>query len=253
MSIRMLLFHDIEETEYFWADFIFGNSRSVPDVLDTFHRVLADEGMSFKFYKGNDTQLNYTLLDWESGARWMTDLYESVRSSKGKSPRRHEYVIAAYRSIFVLPDYAAGSAGGGIEADELLMMLQYNGKWVFRKETFSIVLFFCKKGVLGSGDLESQRSNFRRAVDLCRSAWNRSSPLFCWMDVAPHLYCEAVEQISKGRAPTGAWLSLSSPSVYTPEILKSMDTNPNLVCDRMENGTIFVENAKCRRGKLRYF
>ena len=48
MSIRMLLFHDIEETEYFWADFIFGNSRSVPDVLDSFHRVLADEGMSFR-------------------------------------------------------------------------------------------------------------------------------------------------------------------------------------------------------------
>ena len=77
MSIRMLLFHDIEETEYFWGDFIFDNSRSISDVLNTFHRVLADEGMSFKFYKGNDTQLNYTILDWESGARWMTDLYES--------------------------------------------------------------------------------------------------------------------------------------------------------------------------------
>jgi hypothetical protein len=242
----MLLFHDIEETEYFWADFIFGNSRSVPAAL-------ADEGMSFKFCKGNDTQLNYTLLDWESGARWMMDLYESVRGSKGKSPRRHEYVIAAYRSAFALPQYASGAAGGSIEADELLMMLQYNGKWVFRKETFSIVLFFCKNGVLGSGELESQQGNFRRAVDLCRRAWIRSSPLFCWMDVSPHLYSEAVEQISKGRAPTGAWLSISSPSVYTKDILRSVEGNPGLVCDRMENGTIIVENAKCRRGKLRYF
>jgi len=248
----MMMLYDTVDAEYFWADFIFGCEKSVVDALEAVHRCFTEEGMAFKFCKGNDTQLNYTLFDRESGVRWMVDMYEAVRDSHGKSPRRHEYLMAAYESAFTVPEDAPHPAGSHIEAGEVLAALQYNGRWVMRRETFSIVVFFSKNGVLGAGEHDFQRENFRRAINLFRRLWLASSPVFCWMDIAPHLYSESVEQVSKGRAPTAAWFSISSGRVHTPDFLRAVETHASLALDTMQDGAMFVENTKCRRGKLKY-
>lgn len=248
----MYFFHEIKEIEYFWADFIFSREKDIFETLCTLHRCLAENGMTFKFYKGNDMQLNYTLLDRESGLKWMVNLYEDIRDARGKTPRRHEYIVAAYTANFELPDYASRIAGSHVEIEEFLFMLQYNGRWILKKDTFSVVLFFCKNGVLGAGKQAHQKENLLYAVNTCKQLWNNTSPVFCWMDVSPQLYSEAVDQVSKGRVPSGAWFSISSRRVYTPAIVKAVESNSNLILDYMDDGSIFIENIKCRRGKLKY-
>ena len=249
----MYLFHEIEETEYFWADFIFGDDRNAAEIIEAVHRCLTSSGMLYRFYKGNDCQLNYTVIDRSSGKRWMLDLFEEVKAAKGKTARRHEYIVASYGANFALPGYAARCANSQIEPTEILFMLQFNGRWVLRRETFSLVVFFMKDGVLGAGEEEGQQQNLRRIVDLGKMLWTATSPAFCWMDVSPQLYSEAVEQISKGRVPSGAWFSISSGRVLTPEIRRNLESSPHLVFDIVKDGAVIIENTKCRRGKLRYF
>jgi hypothetical protein len=249
----MSLFHEIEETEYFWADFIFTDDRSAVEIIEAAHRCFTSGGMGYRFYKGNDCQLNYTVIDRKSGTKWMLDLYEDVKAAKGKTARRHEYIVASYGANFALPGYASRCGNSQVEPTEILFMLQFNGMWVLRRETFSLVFFFIKDGVLGAGEEEGQKQNLRRIVDLARALWSETSPVFCWMDVSSQLYSEAMEQISKGRVPSGAWFSINSEKVFTQEIRRRLEDSPHLVYDISKDGAVFIENLKCRRGKLGYF
>ncbi|MFH1435866.1 MAG: hypothetical protein ABIJ56_09145 [Pseudomonadota bacterium] len=248
----MSLFSSIEETEYFWADFFFSEDRAVPETMEMFHQCLVDDNMGFKLLKGNDCHLNYTILDRVSGFKWMIDLYNNLRAAKGKSERRHEYIMAAYNANFALPEYTLKASPPHVELDELLFSLQYNGKWVLRRETFSLSFFFCKDGILGAGENDFQQGNLVRAVDLCKKIWRACSPVFCWMDVSSQFYSEAASQISRGRVPSGAWFTISSKQAYTHYLVEVLENSRHLIYDYLEEKSLFIENTKCRRGKLKY-
>jgi len=241
------------DPEYLWMEFIFGPPERAGRTLDLFHEVVTREGHAYRFIKGNDSQLNYTLLDWQSGRRWMLDIYDSVRRPGGRAARKHELVMASYDSGLALPDGAAAIFNPHAQVDELLLFLQYNGVWTFGRETFSLVLFLFATGALGTGDREEQRENFRRMVRLCRELWRASSPLFLWMDVSSYLSSESVEQVVRGKPPSAAWISITSSSIVRPEMAQAADETRSLVCERLDDGALLIENARSRRGQLRYY
>ena len=89
-------------------------------------------------------------------------------------------------------------------------------------------------------------------MDLCKKIWRSCSPVFCWMDVSPQFYSEAASQISRGRVPSGAWFTISAKQAYTHYLVEVLENSSHLIYDYMEDKSLFIENTKCRRGKLKY-
>jgi hypothetical protein len=83
--------------------------------------------------------------------------------------------------------------------------------------------------------------------------WLKISPDFLWMDVSSWLDFSAAEQILRGKLPLVSWFFILPRKIVDIQIYKLLGSIKNISFDSLEDGSILIENLKCRKGKLGYF
>jgi len=253
----MLFNYEFKEKEYFWANFLFDASRDVERVLLNAHLCFAENGMKYRFHKGNDSHLNYTLIDMKSGMKWMLDHYEDIKNNGGRAKRYNEYIVASYDAGFnttCTNNNFQRQEVFCIERGEILLFLIFNGKIINgSKDTFTLTFFFDKEEIFNSGVEENNRKNFFKIINFAKKMWLKISPDFSWMDVSSWLDFSAAEQILRGKLPLVSWFFILPRKIVDIQIYKLLGSIKNISFDSLEDGSILIENLKCRKGKLGYF
>jgi hypothetical protein len=232
------------------AEFLFGSGPDPAALMDGLLESFSRSGMSFQYFKGNDSLLHYTLVDWSSGVRRMVDILNQVRAMWSRRRHPGEWLYASFLADFALEGYLGGEPGRSMdEADrlefrELGVRLVYNGRAFLGRETFSVVATCRATGVLEDGDRAEHEGNARMLLDALVDAWSRTGPLFGWVGVGSRPYVEVPQLSGPAMIPRQAWLVFYGAEDAARLLDAGDGALEGLASRRLDGGGLVVENVR---------
>ncbi len=242
------------ERSFFRADFLYPVSADPAAALGCFRDSLAVHGLGFQYFKGNDTLLHYTLVDWSSGVRKMIDLYDASRSMWRSGKRTEEWLAASFLGDFDLSRPRIGQSVPGesdvLEMEEVNLRLVYNGQAFLEAETYSLVLTCVATGILTGAPSDAVRNNAGILVHGLLSAWGSTAPLFGSVTIGVRPVVEVPTSASRARLPQQAWMVMVSPRSGISCAREVADERGRLVSRSLPDGSTIIENIGKRPAEV---
>jgi hypothetical protein len=227
-------------------------------LLDRHSGALRDEGISFQYFKGNDSLLHYTLVDWASGIRRMVDILDQVKALWSKRRHPGEWLYASFRGNFRVEGYLERGAGrdlsesGILELREMSVRLVYNGRAFLGRETVSLVTTCRIQGIITGGVTEEHESNLGMIERGLAGSWMSTKPLFGWLAAGERPCADLPPMAGAVTVPRHAWLIFYPPDVATGYV-ERLDAQDHLLLRSLDDGSLLVENARERPGESGFF
>lgn len=245
-----------EQATYLRCEYLFRAGDSPLPVVEGFHRGVTDAGLEFSYFKGNDSLLHYTLVDWSSGARRMVDVYHQVRALWHKRKHPGEWLYAAFRGDFKLEQERSStkrSTMGGsdrLELSEVGVRLAYNGKAFMGRETLSLVATCHASGVLTDLGPEACQHNLAILMAAFSNAWCETRPLFGWIGVGTRPDVDVPPLVGRTRIPREAWYAFYPPGMVQEILDLASRSRGSFGTSELDDGSLLLENLKIRPGDL---
>ena len=247
-----------EKVSVLRGEFLYPGAEDPISVLDRSGEALRAAGLKFQYFKGNDSLLHYTLVDWSSGVRRMVDIMRRVQELWTKRRHPGEWLYASFLGDFDVDAYVRDGAGrrlgdsGMLELREVCLRVTYNGRALLGRETYSLV-FTCQcEGLLEGGEREEHRRNLKLMIDSMLRCWRSTSAIVGWVSVGERPFVELPQEAGELPLPAQAWFA-----VYRKESSPRLMQDParsgaELLIKEHDDGTTLVENVKNRPGDFGY-
>ena len=224
-------------------------------LLDLHSKALHAQGVTFQYFKGNDSLLHYTLVDWASGIRRMVDILEQVKALWSKRRHPGEWLYASFMGDFKVDDYLERGTGrdlgesGILELKEVSVRLVYNGRAFLGRETVSLVTTCRKQGIVTGGLAEEHARNLGMLERVLAGSWMSTRPLFGWVAAGERPCADLPPMAGSVTVPRHAWLIYYPPDVATGYRDRLHDQG-HLLLRNLDDGSLLVENERERPGEV---
>lgn len=230
------------ENLFTFAEFFFPVGRRIIPILETFHTTFTENRIEYKFFKGYDRWLNYTLADRNSGLKWMVELFHEIKNKGEKSRRKNEYLLAIYSVNSTLKTNDERGKHFIIEDDEIALFIKYYGKNRFRVESFSVIFFMYTDSLnYLHNNQNTLRSGLNKIVKIVKSAWLKTRPTLCRVDYSPDILFRGDRKIFRGKVPFAIY-SICHPELLSQSAIKEISRD--YLFEVLSDGAIFIENLK---------
>ncbi len=224
-------------------------------LLDKHSASLHEQGMTFQYFKGNDSLLHYTLVDWASGIRRMVDILDQVKALWNKRRHPGEWLYASFRGDFHLGGYLEGGSGrdlgesGILELKEVSVRLVYNGRAFLGRETVSLVTTCRINGIVTGGLEEEHSSNLGMIQRGLAGSWISTRPLFGWLAAGERPCADLPPMAGAVTVPRHAWLIFYPPDVAAGYRDRLLDQDYLRFQDLLD-GSLLIENEREGPGEI---
>lgn len=240
------------------GDLIYRAADDPVVVLDRHAECLGSAGLRFQYFKGNDSLLHYTLVDWSSGVRRMSDIHDRVKAMWSERKHPGEWLYASFLGDFAIDGYSRSGVGFGLdesgllELKEMSVRLVYNGRAFLGCETYSIASTCRAPGLIRDGSLGEHERNLSMILDGLIRTWLSTAPLLGWIGTGKNPYVDVQRLTGTMLVPPQAWF-LFYPSELAPALRdQPPGVTDHLLMRELEDGSVLVENVKRRPGELGY-
>ncbi len=242
-----------EQRSFLRCEFLYPASEDPLDTVQGHHEGLVRGGLEYVYFKGNDSLLHYTLVDWSSGSRRMIDLYHQARALWHKRKHPGEWLYAAYRADFGLEGVLASQDGQDpaessdrLELTEIGVRLAYNGRAFLGKETLSIVASCNATGILTGNAPEAHGHNLGLLMGSLHRAWCATGPLFGWIGVGTRPDVDIPPLVGANRVPRNAWFTLYPPDLSDEMRARCRASAGKIQAVEVGDGSVMLENVRNR-------
>lgn len=231
------------------GEFLFPGTEDPVPILGACAGCLERSRIRFQFWKGNDSLLHYTLVDWSSGARRTADLLGNVRGMWGRRRRSGEWIAASFLADFALGGYLEGAGrsmdeSGRLDLREVGLRLAYNGRAFLGRETFSLVATCNATGVLIEGRASEQEENLRMIREAVIDTWLATKPLFGWVGIGTRPGVEIPQVGAPLPEPRSGWLVFYPPDMASGAASRSRGSRKGMITRSLDDGSLVVENPR---------
>lgn len=238
-----------KSASYLRCEFLHPGGADPLTILERHHAGFTAADLEFVYFKGNDSLLHYTLVDWSSGARRMVDLYHQSRGLWHKRKHPGEWLYAAYRGRF----HTSGeqeAAGFGrsdrLEPTEVGVRVTYNGLAYIGRETFSVVSTCHATGLVSGGRADAHAANLGILLEAFTAAWTASRPLFGWVGVGGGQETDVPPMTGTNRVPRNAWFVFYPPADAGRMLAAARRSSHAFTTLQLEDGSVLLENERRR-------